>query len=278
MDINLEKKKEVLDAKSNNKKRKQSDKPIDKEKNQQNNNDNLKKNKKAHGNGESKQVNSSKAIMPLQNLQQQNGCWVPPVISVANFYDFSVMKDQTTKVSMESINALCPGDEPEEFCEMFEEAFGVWPAKKTFSNDPDLMEDLMDVKCCGPTSIKEHGIWKVSKTWFDEVKKTIQENDLVILLVERLERKDKGNTHYLVVFGYEETRRRNRESYSLIIKDPNEGDTLLEAKLWDDNSVELTTKQTNGSTLDRFNILEATHLSVASSNENKDNDDDDDDD
>ena len=51
--------------------------------------------------------------------------------------------------------------------------------------------------------------------------------------------------------------------YTLYIKDPMEGNKLLLAKLWDERGVELITKQPNGSTLDRYMILEATHLSVA---------------
>ena len=43
-------------------------------------------------------------------------------------------------------------------------------------------------------------------------------------------------------------------------------------KLWDEIGVELMTKQANGSTLDRFNILEATHLSVTC-HDNNDGDD-----
>ena len=61
--------------------------------------------------------NVDAAIMPkaIANLHRQNGCWVPPVVAVAKFYNFSVLKDQTTKVSMESIRELRPGDEPEEY-------------------------------------------------------------------------------------------------------------------------------------------------------------------
>ena len=215
--------------------------------------------------------NVDAAIMPkaIANLQRQNGCWVPPVVAVAKFYNFSVLKDQTTKVSMESIRELRPGDEPEEFCEVFEDAFGIYPAKKSFSNDADFMERDGNVKCCGPTSIQEYGIWKASKAWIDEVKKSIEQNDAVILLVERLERKDQGKTHYLLVLGCEEKKeRRNGKSYILYIKDPTEGNKLLVGKLWDEIGVELMTKQANGSTLDRFNILEATHLSVTCHDDN----------
>lgn len=60
-----------------------------------------------------------------------------------------------------------------------------------------------------------------------EVKRTLgEEGNLVLMLVERLEGgKDKGNTHYLLVLGYEETRRRRAAVRSLWLKDPMEGDT-----------------------------------------------------
>eukprot|EP01043_Picozoa_sp_COSAG02_P044585 COSAG02_NODE_3997_length_5934_cov_5.000171_1_plen_144_part_00 len=86
----------------------------------------------------------------------------------------------------------------------------------------------------------------------------------MLLLVERLEGgKDKGNTHYLLVLGYEEeVRRRGGNVRKLWLKDPmgDNGDTLLRAELWDEPAVELLTYQPSGSKLDRFTILEATHL------------------
>ena len=209
-------------------------------------------------------ASAAAAVMPKQEVQFKNGCWVPPVVAVARFYGFLFLQDHKTNVSMASVRELRPGDEPEEFCEVFEEAFGMWPANKSFSNDSEFMESSGVVKCCGPTSVQEYGIWHVSKPWFDDLKKTVDGNNGVILLVERLERKDQGKTHYLLVLGYQETlKRRNGKSYTLYIKDPMEGNKLLLAKLWDEHGVELITKQPNGSTLDRYMILEATHLSVA---------------
>jgi hypothetical protein len=74
-------------------------------------------------------------------------------------------------VSMETIRGLRPGDYPEEFCEVFEDDFGVWPAAKSFSNDDEFMESGSgDVTCSGPTAVREHGVWKVSEAWFDELK------------------------------------------------------------------------------------------------------------
>jgi len=209
-----------------------------------------------------------RAIMPRQQMQFQNGCWVPPVVAVARFYGLSHLQGRKSKVSMESIRALRSDDEPEEFCEIFEDAFGVWPAKKSFSNDAEFMESAGEVKCCGPTSIVEHGVKSVSQPWFEELKKTIERDDAVILLVERQERKDRGKTHYLLVLGYEETiRRRTGKSYTVYVKDPTESDEMLTAKFWDESTVELTTKQANGSILDRYMILEATHLSVVRGDE-----------
>ena len=87
---------------------------------------------------------------------------------------------------------------------MFEEAY-VW-LNKSFSNDSEFMESSGNVKCCGPTlvSVQEYGIWHVSKPWFDDPKKTVDGNNGVILLVERLEQKDRGKTHYLLVLGYQD--------------------------------------------------------------------------
>jgi hypothetical protein len=106
------------------------------------------------------------------------------------------------------------------------------------------------VKFSGPTSIKEYGTWRVSNAWINEYKKTIQNDNAVILLVERLEGKDVGRTHYLFGLGYEEKIQKNRRnrspSISLLVKDPTEGNDLLCATMWYERSVELCTKQTNG--------------------------------
>ena len=73
--------------------------------------------------------------------------------------------------------------------------------------------------------------------------------------------KDKGGTHYLVVLGYQETvRRRGGNTYELRVKDPMEGDQILTAVLWGKQGEELKTLQVSGSALDRYSILESTHM------------------
>jgi len=205
------------------------------------------------------------ATMPkaIATAQRINGCWVPPVIALSNFYHIPLFKDQTTKITMETIRKLRSGDAPEECCEVFEEATGICCNDKSWSNDATFLESDGKIKCSGSTSLQKHGTWQTNTIWFEDLKATIQRNDAVVLLVERQERKDKGRTHYLVVFGYEEkVTRRSGTSHILYVKDPTEGDALFVAELWAESNIELSTKQGNGSILDRYMILEATHLCV----------------
>ena len=108
----------------------------------------------------------------------------------------------------------------------------------------------------------DFGTRKVSPPWFADVKRTIERDELCLLLLERLEGgKDQSATHYLLVLGYEEVvQRRNRLACTLYVKDPMEGDQLLRAVLWEEQGAELATKQPSGAVLDRYTILEATHL------------------
>ena len=85
---------------------------------------------------------------------------------------------------------------------------------------------------------------------FASLQTTITNGNLVLLLVERLEKKDEGNTHYLLCVGYQvlfkNRSRRGRNSYRLLVKDPMDGDEVLAAALWEDQDAELRTKQTGG--------------------------------
>lgn len=71
-------------------------------------------------------------------------------------------------------------------------------------------------------------------------------------------------THYLLILGYQvENGRRGRKAYTLLVKDPMEGDELLTARLEanPEGRIELRTTQSNGtSALDRFRPLEACHF------------------
>ena len=104
--------------------------------------------------------------------------------------------------------------------------------------------------------------------WFAAVKDTVRKGNLVLLLVQRKEGgKDKNNTHYVVIMGFEEettkVRRKEVTMRSVWLKDPMEGDQLLRADFWPElePDVELVTYQHNSSSkLDRFGILEAHHL------------------
>lgn len=206
----------------------------------------------------------SAALMPkaVATKARQNGCWVPPVVALARFYNLTAMSTGLP-ITMENIAALRQGDEPEECCEIFEEAFGIWLADKSFSNHADFMEVSEHFTYYGSTSLQEYGMQHVSKEWFDELKRTIDQDDAVLLLVARQEKKDLNKTHYLLVLGYEEKiQRRGGHSFTLYIKDPTEGNELLVAKLWEETNIELCTLQGNGRMLDRYMILEAIHLSL----------------
>ena len=225
------------------------------------------------------------AIMPkaVATKSRQNGCWVPPVVALAHFYNMKALSTSGLPITMENVAALRTGDEPEEVCEIFEEAFDIWMADKSWSNHPDYM--MKEVKeeeeeeeaeksqtntnhftYHGVTAVNEYGTNCVSRAWFEDLKRTIDQDDAVLLLVERQERKDFGKTHYLVCLGYKEEMKRRRGSenvsYTLFVKDPTEGDEMLVAKLWEEGNIELCTKQHNGSVLDRYMILEANHLAV----------------
>ena len=208
-------------------------------------------------------VGHERAIMPQQPTGSGRtcSCWVPPVVALARFYGLEQLHNTTTSVSVESILALRPGDQDEEVCEVLEQAFGVWPAPSSWSNDETFF-DGNDVALSGPTSEEDFGTHKVAEAWFADVQKTINAGNLVLLLVERLfGTKDKGNTHYLLCLGCEEIpRRRGGHAYSLRIKDPMEGNALLTAQLWEEPEVELMTRQLTGQPLDRYTILESTHL------------------
>ena len=224
-----------------------------------------------------------RAMMPRQPTERQNACWVGPVVALAKFYRVTQLHgfQADTKVTIASVLALQNGDDDEEeVIELFEQVSGaivetpsVWSNDADFFKDADSVEDERGAASCrwmGPTSEVIDGVHSVCGEWFDDVRKTIDGGNPVLLLLERLgSGKDQGNLHYLLCLGYEETvERRNRRSYTLHVKDPMEGDVLLAATLWEipvgDEPVELTTRQSSGARLDQYSILESTHLHTVS--------------
>ena len=225
-----------------------------------------------------------RAFMPKQPTSggRNNGCWIPPVVALARFYHFDV------GATVESVLGKYPLDVAEDVYEMVAKLYGCWLPTNVWRNDAGddadevAEEDAEELNNeandnngtqtdtapeglhsdCGPTSEVEYGIQHVHAPWFSDVRATIDGGNLVLLLVERQDAgKDKGNIHYLLVLGYQEiSQRRGGNTYSLRVKDPMEGDQLLTAVLWHDQRVELMTQQVTGAALDRYSVLEATHM------------------
>jgi hypothetical protein len=174
------------------------------------------------------------------------------------------------KITVDSVLGLRAGDDGEEACEIFEDITGWWLPNTTWGNDEAFIRSNPDIVWGGPTFASDYGTHAVADQWWASLTQTIGAANLVLLLVERLEGgMDKGHTHYLLVLGYEEQiRRRGGNVRKLWLKDPMEGDQLLEAEFWAEPKVELMTKQAcgNGKPLDRYSILEATHLKAPPGN------------
>ena len=212
------------------------------------------------------------AMMPTQPSLggRRHGCWIPPVVALARFY--GLKHDTGAEVTVDSIVTMHPEDEEAEVCEIIEEICGVWCPDKTFGDEEAFIKKpaqagnppIQSVNWAGPTSIDDFGTRKVSQLWFADVKRTIERGELCLLLLERLESgKDQSATHYLLALGFEEVlQRRSHHACTLYVKDPMEGDQILRAMLWEERGIELTTKQPSGAVLDRYKILEATHLQM----------------
>ena len=254
---------------------------------------------------------ANRAVLPFQPTDgRQNACWAPPVVAIARFYrlggqvpqckapcSMALGGDSFSDVTLDSVLTLRPADEPEEVCEVLEDATGVWLAYCTWGDDEEFIKGVDKTGGCsadkssatwaGPTSVCDYGVCRVSDAWWLAVIESLQSGNLILLLVQRLEGgKDLGCTHYLLVFGCEgdenmnvvkgdsdndahtrstRIRRSSRaiKSKKLWLKDAMEGDVLLEAQLWAEPQVELMTRKAeDGSVLDRYRILEATHLKM----------------
>lgn len=161
-----------------------------------------------------------------------NGCWVSPVVAVAKFYGVvqlpAMSRSERTwpkaagncEITVASVLALRPGDEEEDAFDVLEDIMGSWLPEATYGNDEEIQKEE-EVVWGGPTSKSDYGTQVVSDSWFAAVTTTIRSDNLILLLVERLEGgKDKGNTHYLVVLGYEESKIRRSTVRKLWLKDP----------------------------------------------------------
>eukprot|EP01049_Picozoa_sp_SAG25_P007899 SAG25_NODE_673_length_6002_cov_4.287481_2_plen_286_part_00 len=210
---------------------------------------------------------------------RRNACWAPPVVAIARFYGILQLPPASRSsrawpagagggdITADSVLGLRPGDDDEEACEVLEDITGLWLVGETWGNDEEFLKSAAgvgrtnDVIWGGPTSESDFGTHIVHEAWWSAVKATIEDGELVVVLVERLEGKhDKGNTHYLLALGFEETKQRRSLVRSLWLKNPMEGDVLLRAECWAEPGVELLTFQPSGGKLDRYAILESTHL------------------
>ena len=196
---------------------------------------------------------------------RDNGCWLCPVVAIYIYYKLDRLHDMCSPdFILGLLEELYPVDQPEEAVEVIEKLIGFWPDPVTFSDDSSTSFGThVDYK--GTTSENSYGTRGVAVEWISHLQTTIRNGDLVLLLVERLEQKDKGNTHYLLCIGCQVLKNRSRRSgnsysYRLLVKDPMEGDVVLAARLWEDQHAELITWRTGGGVLDRYKILEATHL------------------
>lgn len=218
---------------------------------------------------------AARAVMAKQPEGRDNACWAPPVMAMCHFYGIAELPSSSKSdrawpvgagggaITVDSILGLRAGDYGEEACEVMEDITGWWYAESAWGNDEACIEGS---GWGGPTAVDDYGTHAVADGWWAALKQTIEGGNIVLVLVERLEgSRDKGHTHYLLVLGFEEqVRRRGGNVRKLWLKDPMEGDQLLEAELWADREYELTTKQADtGKPMDRYSILEATHLAAA---------------
>ena len=187
-----------------------------------------------------------RAVLPHQPTSgHSNACWAPPVVALARFYRVAALPAASlsdrrwtdgaggSEITVESVLSLRPGDEAEEACEVFEDIAGCWLPETTFGDDEAFIKsmseasDAPEVVWGGPTSVTEYGVHAVADAWWESLTRTLSGSgddpaNPILLLVERLEGgKDKGNTLYLLVFGFEEqVRRRGGNVRKLWLKDP----------------------------------------------------------
>ena len=185
------------------------------------------------------------ALLPRQPTGRVNACWAPPVVAIARFCGITELPAASLshrgwpagagcrEITVESVLALRPGDDEDEVCEVLEDIVGWWLPHTTFGNDEAFITTLCpgrasEIVYGGPTSVADFGVQSVADGWWAALARTLsgsgddEQPSLVLLLVERLEGgKDKGNTHYLLVLGYEEqARRRGGNVRKLWLKDP----------------------------------------------------------
>ena len=215
-----------------------------------------------------------RAVMPIQPWNNDigglrlNGCWVPLVIAIASFYC-------KVEATIDSVLALADGDEEESVCEVLKAHFGIRPAPwKGVGREIwyDGIEDPGE-EDGGMFELDDGGFERTSETWFAALRTCVARDDLAVILVLRLEASETRSrgapaTHYLLVLGVEEwPGRRGHTARTLLVKDPMEGGTLLQAHLecdaFNGGKMVLHTQRSGGGVLDRFRPFECVHLGVA---------------
>jgi hypothetical protein len=227
-------------------------------------------------------------MIKRRNDGRINGCWVSPVVACARYYGFS---DATPESVVE--RATVDGADIEESAPyILWHHFGVGTSAClksgwTEGDDPHVwfhgceegwkIKDPSEDTNLGMFE-DDYGTEKVGDKWFAALKECIDTDNLALLLGKRLEAgeakshakaADTGQagssefppppTHYLLVLGYQvEIGRRRSKTYTLYLKDSEEGNRVVRAKLEADNDgkIVLKTTQESGGALDSFCLLE----------------------
>ena len=260
--------------------------------------------------------------MPKQPTEgsRVNACWVSPVVAVAQYYgcDATVesviaMQDDGADVEAAAGDVLW-----EQFRVGTKASFdrGEVTVRAPPHNSPnplvcepgddwDPWDEIGDAdvwmhgcdedwKTVRPGMfVEEWGVQSVCGEWFGALQKTLESDNVAIMLAERLEEgearthakaskkaaaaeagEEAGSpaerhrpTHYLLLLGCQaQSGRRGRKSFRLFLKDPMEGNRLVEAGLEAgmDGKMVLTTTRADargkGGVLDRFRPLQSYHI------------------
>jgi hypothetical protein len=189
---------------------------------------------------------------------RNNGCWIPPVALIAN-----AMKGEhdPTFVTVESVLASA---EPTLTGGFDVDIDAIEILSTLFHINPTVMLQVYDDSgtCTAMLSRDPLHGETICSAWIDQLISCINGNGLGLLLVRRLEHSEGNQTHYLVIVGIEVTHsRRGGMSYSLMVKDPMEGDVVLVGQLEQvcvnvkPATVQLKVKLVGGGT-DKYHLME----------------------